>query len=232
MSQQFSVAHYITLVFDCDGVVLNSNKVKTEAFYKAALPYGEAAAQAMVDYHVAHGGVSRYKKFAYFLEQIVRGYTEQRNPAGHFPSLEDLLQAYASYVREGLLSCEIAPGLEALRKQTSNARWLIVSGGDQAELRDVFAQRDIAKWFDGGIFGSPDSKDIILAREINNGNITQPALFLGDSKYDYQAAHAAGLDFVFLTQWSEVSELSSWLKASSIEEVFSINYLLGHERKL
>ncbi|MFH7588150.1 HAD family hydrolase, partial [Oceanimonas smirnovii] len=61
------VTDYVTLVFDCDGVVLNSNKVKTEAFYKAALPYGEAAAQAMVDYHVAHGGVSRYKKFAYFL---------------------------------------------------------------------------------------------------------------------------------------------------------------------
>ncbi|GAB2730488.1 HAD family hydrolase [Halomonas garicola] len=205
---------YATYIFDCDGVVLDSNKVKTEAFYRATLPYGEAAAQAMVDHHVANGGVSRYRKFAHFLEQIAPttspNYAEQRNPAERGPDLEALLQAYAGHVREGLLGCEVAPGLEALRKQTPNARWLIVSGGDQAELRDVFAQRGIAAWFDGGIFGSPDTKDEILARELASANIQQPALFLGDSKYDYQAASAAGLDFVFLSGWSEVVGWQAW----------------------
>tara|TARA_Y100001933_G_C18894941_1_gene519964 strand:- start:17 stop:607 length:591 start_codon:yes stop_codon:yes gene_type:complete len=154
----FELKAYLTLVFDCDGVVLDSNKVKTTAFYQATLPYGEAAAQAMVDYHVANGGVSRYKKFAYFLEQIAPTHAEHQGP-----DLEDLLQAYAGYVREGLLSCEMAPGLESLRQQIPDARWLIVSGGDQSELRDVFAQRGISEWFDGGIFGSPDTKDEILA---------------------------------------------------------------------
>lgn len=66
-----NLAKYQTLVFDCDGVVLNSNKVKTEAFFKAALPYGEAAAQQLVEYHVARGGISRYKKFAWFVENVV-----------------------------------------------------------------------------------------------------------------------------------------------------------------
>lgn len=211
MSQQISVSDYTTLVFDCDGVVLDSNKVKTEAFYQATSPYGEAAAQAMVDYHVANGGVSRYKKFAYFLEQIAPDHAEQQGP-----DLAVLLQAYAGHVREGLLSCEVAPRLEALREQTPDARWLIVSGGDQAELCDVFAQRGIAKWFDGGIFGSPDTKDEILARELNSGNIQQPALFLGDSKYDYQAASAAGLDFVFLSGWSEVADWQCWTSAEGI----------------
>lgn len=222
MSQQFFVTHYTTLVFDCDGVVLNSNKIKTEAFYKAALPYGEAAAQAMVDYHVAHGGVSRYKKFAYFLEQIAPGYAEQRK---QLSNLEELLQAYACYVREGLLSCETSPGLEALRKQTPNARWLIVSGGDQAELRDVFTQRGIARWFDGGIFGSPDTKDEILSRELASGNIQHPALFLGDSKYDYQAANTAGLDFVFLSDWSEVDDWEKWAELNKLKAIDSISQL-------
>lgn len=210
------VTDYTTLVFDCDGVVLDSNKVKTEAFYQATLPYGKAAAQAMVDHHVANGGVSRYKKFAHFLEQIVPDHAEQRNPAEQAPDLEALLQAYAGHVREGLLSCEVAPGLEALREQTPNARWLIVSGGDQAELRDVFASRGIAEWFDGGIFGSPDTKDEILARELTSGNIQPPALFLGDSKYDYQAASAAGLDFVFLSGWSEVADWQRWVTSEGI----------------
>lgn len=208
---RYPVTDYTTLVFDCDGVVLDSNKVKTAAFYQATLTYGVAAAQAMVDYHVANGGVSRYKKFAHFLEQIAPNYAEQQGP-----NLEALLQAYAGHVREGLLSCGMAPGLETLRKQTSNARWLIVSGGDQAELRDVFAQRSIAEWFDGGIFGSPDTKDEILARELASSNIRQPALFLGDSKYDYQAASAAGLDFVFLSGWSEVADWEFWVKVNRL----------------
>lgn len=111
---------------------------------------------------------------------------------------------------------EVAPGLAALRKHARDARWLIVSGGAQAELRDVFAQRRITDWFDGGIFGSPDTKDEILARELASGNIQRPALFIGDSKYDYQAASAAGLDFVFLSGWSEVADWEQWAKENHL----------------
>ncbi|TCK07254.1 HAD family hydrolase [Marinobacterium mangrovicola] len=215
-----SVNLYTTLVFDCDGVVLNSNKVKTEAFYQATLPFGQAAASAMVDYHVANGGISRYKKFAHFLEQIVPIHAEHQGP-----DIDGLLQAYASHVREGLLSCELSPALEMLRRQIPDTRWLIVSGGDQTELRDVFTQRGIADWFDASIFGSPDTKDEILARELASGNIRQPALFLGDSKYDYKAATAAGLDFVFLSDWSEVVDWHAWVAEQGIDSVNSIQSL-------
>lgn len=209
---KYQLKNYTTFVFDCDGVVLNSNKVKTEAFYKATVPYGEAAAQAMVDYHVANGGVSRYKKFSHFLNQIVSVDAEPEKSQ----KLEALLKVYAGFVHEGLLCCEIAPGLEALREKFPDVRWLIVSGGDQDELRDVFVRRDLAKFFDGGIFGSPDTKDDILNRELISGNIQQRALFLGDSKYDYQAAKAAGLDFIFLSGWSEVADWKCWAASEKL----------------
>lgn len=212
---------YATLVFDCDGVVLDSNKVKTEAFYQATSPYGKAAAQAMVDYHVANGGVSRYKKFAYFLEQIAPTHAEHQQG----PDLDALLQAYAAYVRDGLLSCDVALGLEALRRQTLNASWLIVSGGDQAELRDVFAERGLAAWFNGGIFGSPDTKEVVLHREIASGLIQKPALFLGDSKYDHKAASEVGLDFIFLSRWSEVSNWLDWTISEKIATLENVECL-------
>ena len=216
------ISDYTTLVFDCDGVVLNSNKVKTEAFYRATLPYGEAASQAMVDHHVANGGTSRYRKFVHFLEQIV----PQHAPHHVGPDREKLLARFASEVRQGLMHCEVAPGLQRLRDQTLGTRWLIASGGDQAELRDVFAQRGIADWFDGGICGSPDTKDEILADTLAAGTIQQPALFLGDSKYDYRAASAAGLDFVFLSGWSEVADWQCWVEAESLESCHSVSELL------
>lgn len=212
-----NLSKYQTIVFDCDGVVLNSNKVKTEAFFKAALPYGEAAAQQLVDYHVARGGISRYKKFEWFIENVVAG------QAG--PNLEQLLAAYAAEVRHGLLTCDIAEGLAELKAKTPQANWLIVSGGDQQELRDVFAERDLARLFDGGIFGSPDSKDTILARELAADNIKLPALFLGDSKYDYQAATTAALDFVFLSAWSEVADWNAFCKDKQIVTKLSIKEL-------
>ena len=66
-----SLDGYGTFVFDCDGVLLDSNRIKTEAFYEAALSYGEDAACELVRHHREHGGVSRQLKFAYFLERIV-----------------------------------------------------------------------------------------------------------------------------------------------------------------
>ncbi|WP_328190384.1 HAD family hydrolase [Marinobacter sp. OP 3.4] len=191
------LARYMTWVFDCDGVLLDSNRVKTEAFYQAAEPYGPGQAEALVDYHVRNGGISRYVKFSTFLSDIVG-----RSRADG-DELQQLLDRYAGLVGEGLRQCAVADGLMTLRRLTGSARWLVVSGGDQEELRGVFADRGLAELFDGGIFGSPDTKDEILAREWENGGILHPAVFVGDSRYDIEAATRAGLDFIFARRWSE-----------------------------
>lgn len=215
---KLNLENYKTLVFDCDGVVLNSNKVKTDAFYRAALRYGKDAALKLVAYHIENGGVSRYQKFTYFLENIIRNFSDS--------ALERLLFDYASEVRSGLLKCDIAPGLRKLRERTADSKWLIVSGGDQSELRDIFIQRNISSLFDGGIFGSPDTKELILSREINRGNISKPSLFLGDSKYDFQASKFAKLDFLFITMWSEVENYEAWVRANKLCTASSLENLM------
>lgn len=188
---------YRSLVFDCDGVLLDSNRVKTDAFYQAALSFGEKAANALVDYHIANGGISRYRKFEYFLANIVKH--------GNMDRLEELLCRYASQVREGLLACRVAEGLGELRTALPNSNWMIVSGGDQGELREVFEARGLSHYFNSGIFGSPTDKQEILLRELKGGNLVLPAIFLGDSRYDYESATKFGLDFVFISQWTEFS---------------------------
>ena len=190
-----ALTDYHSLVFDCDGVLLDSNRVKTDAFYQAALPFGAEAATALVKYHVANGGISRYKKFEYFLTSIVRH--------ASVDELDGLLSRYAEHVREGLLTCQVAEGLESLRVALPNSNWVIVSGGDQGELREIFAIRGISSLFNGGIYGSPADKGEILAREIDRKNIGLPALFLGDSRFDYLSAINAGLDFIFVSEWTE-----------------------------
>jgi phosphoglycolate phosphatase-like HAD superfamily hydrolase len=190
---------YKSIVFDCDGVILDSNEIKTEAFYHTAQSYGEDLAQSLVAYHIANGGVSRYKKLSHFLNSIV--------PSGKCgPDLKEMLTTYGQRVTKGLMSCEIDSGIFRLRELTPSARWFVVSGGDQRELRKIFAARSLDYLFDGGIFGSPDSKELILKRELREKRMNKPGLLIGDSRYDYRASQQAGLDFIFVHHWTELDD--------------------------
>lgn len=201
---------YATLVFDCDGVILDSNRVKREAFYRAALPYGEAPARQLVDYHVRNGGISRLVKFELFLREMVRQPVTQT-------AMQQLLDRFEQASLQGLLQCALAPGLAELRQAAPQARWMVVSGALQSELHEVFGRRGIAPMFDAGIFGSPDNKEVILAREIARGNLALPALFLGDSRYDHVAARGAGLDFVFLSGWTEFDGWQQYCREQQLD---------------
>jgi phosphoglycolate phosphatase-like HAD superfamily hydrolase len=65
----------------------------------------------------------------------------------------------------------------------------------------------------------------VLAREKSNGNLQFPALFIGDSKYDHEAATLAGLDFVFLSDWTEVSDWQSFCADNNIFVLNNIKQL-------
>ncbi|MDZ4213044.1 MAG: HAD family hydrolase, partial [Methylotenera sp.] len=71
---KLDITKYKTIVFDCDGVVLDSNLVKTEAYFRTAKNLGatDSQAQALVDYHIRLGGISRYHKFDYYLREILQ----------------------------------------------------------------------------------------------------------------------------------------------------------------
>ncbi|MDO9150109.1 MAG: HAD-IA family hydrolase [Methylotenera sp.] len=218
---QIDIKKYKTIVFDCDGVVLDSNVVKTEAYFRTAKHLGatDEQAQALVDYHVRLGGISRYHKFDYYLREITHQPVTQE-------AIQILLDEFARELAVVLMECEIAEGLDALRQATPQAKWMILSGGDQQEIRTLFAKRDLAKYFDGGLFGSPDNKDTVLAREKENGHLQSPALFIGDSKYDFEAATRAGLDFVFLSDWTEVADWQDYCKKNQINVAKNLMELL------
>ena len=208
-------------MFDCDGVVLDSNIVKTEAYFRTAKNLGatDVQAQALVDYHVKLGGISRYHKFDWYLREVLH------NPVTE-AAIQALLDGFSKELQVGLMQCDLATGLFALREKT-DSNWMILSGGDQQEIRDLFAKRKIEHMFNGGLFGSPDNKDVVLAREKANGNLQYPALFLGDSKYDFEAATRAGLDFIFISDWTEVPNWQTYCAENNIVAVPNISQLLN-----
>lgn len=204
---------YATWVFDCDGVLLKSNTVKSDAFYRAALPYGKEAAAKLLNFHVQHGGISRFEKFKYLFCEILK-------VSDFEADLNTALNSFGRYCNDGLLKCETAPGLGEIFKKIRNrgSKTYVVSGGLQDELRLIFKMRDLDKYFDG-IFGSPDNKVEILTREILTGNIVLPAIYFGDSRYDYEAAHKCGLNFIFVSGWTEFKNWKDYFKCKNVTSI-------------
>ena len=224
---KIDLSSYKTIVFDCDGVVLNSNQTKIDAYFAVAKKMGgsDEDAQAFVDHHVAKGSFPRNGKIEYYLTEIVK------QPITEM-IMQVYMQAFEGVLDVTLMQCEVALGLDALKAATPQAKWMLLSGGDQAELRRIFPRRKVgnvslAHLFEAGIFGGPDKKDEVLAREKANGNLQLPALFVGDSKYDHQAASRAGLDFVFLSEWTEVPDWQAYCAEHKITVRRNISQLLA-----
>lgn len=194
---------YDSWVFDFDGVILDSNNIKTDAFKQAVLSYGEKEADELVAYHVSHGGISRFVKFDYFFNTIL----------GRAPKegeIETALDNFAKAVTKGLLNCRQTPDFDQLMTgPLKDKPCTVISGSMQDELRDIMDKRGIFNYFDH-VYGSPDSKDVIFKRECDNGGIKSPAVYIGDSLYDYEMADKYGLDFIFAYDWTEFSDWQSF----------------------
>ena len=218
---QIELKKYKTIVFDCDGVILDSNVVKTEAYFRTAKNLGatDKQAQALVDYHVRLGGISRYHKFDWYVREILKQSATEK-------AIQIFLDEFSRELEVGLMHCAIADSLQELRNATANAKWMILSGGDQQEIRDLFVKRNLADLFEGGLFGSPDNKDTVLAREKDSGNLQLPALFIGDSKYDHKASTAAGLDFIFVSDWTEVPDWQEFCTENKIKVLPNLSSLM------
>ena len=62
-----NLSQYQYIVFDCDGVILDSNSMKTQAFAKAINGEPQEKINLLLLYHKEHGGVSRYHKFTHYV---------------------------------------------------------------------------------------------------------------------------------------------------------------------
>jgi phosphoglycolate phosphatase-like HAD superfamily hydrolase len=214
------INNFKTIIFDCDGVILNSNRVKMEAYYKVALShYGEKHATSLVEYLAKNTGNPREHFFNHFLTNIV-----PKEALGK--GVNELVSEVTLEIYQGLMECEISQSLFDLRENTPGLKWLIVSGGVEDELRDVFFKRSLLDLFDGGIYGGPMTKDEILNSLIRENNLEFPALFLGDSKYDYEVANRANLDFLFVSEWSEFKEWRNFCNKNKILSIKSLSDLI------
>lgn len=177
------------LVFDCDGVILDSVPVKTRAFGRVMEPFGPEARDRFLMYHKVHGGVSRYKKFEWFFTEVLgKTITPQES--------EDMGNLFSEYALDELRRCELVPGIqETLDSWHGKLPMFICSGAPHEEVQAVLRERGLDRYFNG-IYGSPPAKAVLLG-QIVAGQKLDPAdvLMVGDAPTDRDAAEIVGTQF-------------------------------------
>ena len=208
--------NYSHLFFDCDGVILNSNKIKTDAFYKLALNFGELQAQKLVNHHLENGGISRYEKIKFFQKNILKN--------TNIKLYQELVDNYGTIVKEKLMKAEISKGVFKIKQFFPNSKITVVSGSDQNELRWLFKEKGIDHFFNNGIFGSPKNKIEILDEIFSGFKGEEKSIFIGDSKYDFEVSKFFKIDFAFISDWSE---LSNWTEFARINKIKTFKDILS-----
>jgi phosphoglycolate phosphatase-like HAD superfamily hydrolase len=179
-----------TIILDFDGVVVESNEIKTAAFEAIFGQFPEHHA-AMMDFHRDNVAASRATKFRYFATELLG------LPATD-PIVEELSGEFSSRVAQAIARCPLVPGAEEfLLEFAGRIPLYLASVTPEPELREILRARQLEEYFID-IFGEPpvpkaDAVRAVLAREhVSASN----ALLVGDSPGDLQVARSTGVQFI------------------------------------
>ena len=178
------------IFFDFDGVLVDSNPTKTEAFRTLFRKYNEEIVTDIVTHHQQHGGISRVEKIRYAHQHLIKQpLTEQ--------GVADWATQYSKLVLEKVIEADWIRGAkEFLDSVPGNLPIFVISGTPETELREIIDRRKMSGYF-GEILGSPIKKTVHIRNLLSDYHLVPDrCVFIGDALTDYDAARETGLKFI------------------------------------
>lgn len=171
------------IIFDFDGVLVESMDIKTRAFAALYAEYGEEVVAQVEDYHLRHGGLSRFDKFRYFQTEILR--------AAPLSDLEvsKLAELFSALVVDQVVSAPLVRGAqEFLDACRCRFPLFVVSGTPASELDEILERRGLRRHFKA-IRGSPGTKAQQISELLREHEIRgEHCVMIGDSITDFEGA--------------------------------------------
>ena len=196
------------LVFwDFDGVIKESVKVKTLAFFQLFEPFGSVVAEKVREHHEAHGGMSRFEKLPIYLQW-----------AGLEPSLttvNDYCEQFSQRVLQGVIDAPWVAGVENYLRSNSNQQdFILVSATPQDELEHILHVLDLTKCF-AEVYGAPISKRYAMSKTLlTRGLDPHDCLMIGDAQADLDAAAASQVPFLLRRHSSNIKVFADYTGTS------------------
>ncbi len=177
------------IIFDFDGVILESVEIKTRAFVELFAEFPEHS-DAITSLHRENGGMSRFEKFRIIHSDFLhRRLTDNE--------MNGLDRQFREIVAREIGICPFVTGSkDFLSARAAECPCYVASGTPEDELRQIVQMRGLAGYF-RGVFGSPASKGSLVKRILADSGARPPRVVLvGDGQQDADAAAEHDLLFV------------------------------------
>nr|MCH9639382.1 HAD hydrolase-like protein [Betaproteobacteria bacterium] len=146
------ITDWQAIIFDFDGVVAESGKIKTQAFADLYREYGDEVVTAVVQHHNENGGMSRYRKFHYYQQHFLN------KPPLTTVEEHALDLHFSRLVVEAVIAADAVPGAnELIRQQAQRIPLFVASGTPETELKIIVEKRGLSPYFKE-VRGSPTLK--------------------------------------------------------------------------
>ncbi len=177
------------IIFDFDGVILESNEVKIQGFFKLFEQFGEENSLKISNYFKNNAGLSRYDIINYFFLVILNEEMDKIK-------LTEYANKYSDIVKESVVNSKFVIGIEKFLSQNTQYELFIVSSSDEKDLKYICNKLNIDKYFKS-IIGSPTKKADNINNIINNFGLKKnETVYVGDSLNDYHATIKNDLTFI------------------------------------
>lgn len=178
------------IFFDFDGVILDSGRIKTDAFRLMFKPYGKDIIEKVVDHHQLNGGISRVDKLDYYHRVFLNDPLDQ-------DGLDRACARFSDLVVDQVVACPWIPGAESFLQAHYRALPLfVVSGTPETELKEIISKRGMDLYF-RRIMGSPVKKPAHVKSTLQDFRLDRNrCLFVGDAMTDFHTAAETGLKFI------------------------------------
>ena len=178
------------LIFDFDGVILDSTEIKTEAFKSLFSKFNKDLLDKIIIHHNNHLGMSRYEKIDFYYNKILLIKKNQKE-------IDKVAEEYSKLVFKKIIECDFIPGaFEFITNFSKKYLFFISSGTPESELVKICNERDISSYF-LEVLGTPNKKHFHINYILNKYNFrNSELLFIGDANNDYEVAKQNGLHFI------------------------------------
>ena len=206
------------IIFDFDGVIVDSVDIKTKAFGELFEEEGKDISGKVVEYHLNNTGVSRFDKFRYIYKNMLnRELSDEK--------FNELCSRFESLVTDNVIKAPFIKGAkEFLEGHSGEYSCFVASATPQKEIEDIILKKGIGGYF-RGIYGAPFKKsdavkEIISKQRVKPGEV----LYAGDAMSDYNAAKGSSVNFVAVAD--EDSAIFSGVNCLKIKDLSGFHSLV------
>ena len=178
------------VIFDFDGVIVESVDIKTEAFAEIYKRYGAEVVSKVVQHHLTNGGISRYEKFKYYHRKFLNKEISEKE-------INNLLVKFSQLVFQKVVGASYIKGAyEFISQYYTIYDFYISSGTPAEEICKIIKERGLEIFFKK-IYGSPDTKIQHVQKILSdNRYCSKEVVFIGDANSDRDAAKECNIHFV------------------------------------